>query len=207
MAKAPASVTSQSSVSSSKEWYNNHLSVGLVLGNASELKGANVKFAGANGSGDLSTSNGMAFSGEYRDVVNEKWNWTAGLNYFQKRDIDKFKGNLGGTPITVTGGSKPSFQPWVISGGAQYKINDKMYVPMGLNYTLINQTEKGGLNSFDLSPQFGYQAGIGGVLEKKIQLELMYQRVNYGLSAKVGDLKFDGDIRMEGFNLQGRYMF
>lgn len=196
------------STTEGREWYRGKFSFGPVMSNSTVLKDVNLKEnRQKTGSGELTTDTGFALMGEYADRLAPRWNWTTALTVYSERTINSYKGTRNGFSGTEKIGDKPTFQSWVVSGGAQYKVNDMVYVPVALNLPILNLTKNGDMDGFAVRPQLGYQFGIGGLLQKTVALELMYQSLRYGIDGEYQGIDVEGDARMEGFNIQARYLF
>lgn len=203
---ANTTTTTRASVQSN-EWYNNHVSVGAFFSNASELKGANASLVGSNEKGigaDFATSSGLGLNAAYTDDIDAQFAWFAGLQLYTQKSLDSLK--LQGTNLKLT--NSPSFQPLVVYGGAAFKVNDSVYIPFALNATLLNAQQKGDFESFSMTPKIGLQLGVGAKLEKQFALEMNYQAINYELDSKFNkNVQIKGDLKLEGVNLSGRYIF
>ena len=208
--KASATNTSSTSLSTpsyGNSWYSNHVSVGAVLSNASELTGVDVSGGGTSGRVDLRSDSPMGIQAEYKYDVIPQLGLFANLSIYKNRDLSSIKGTVSGARINGLFNSPPSYQPWVLAAGAQYNFNDFVYFPFALNTTPVNFTKNGFFDSMSMSPRLGYQLGIGGLIEKTVAVELQYQSVRYAFDARKGDIKFNGEVHNDGLNLEGRYTF
>lgn len=212
MASGTSSI-SKSEASSSFGWMKDKLSVGLIISTASEIDGASLqntqtkeKLANI----DFTSSTGYAVNSAYTSYLNPQFDWYAGVQIYGTRALDKFTIKSGSTKFSDSYRAKPTFQPWIAYGGVNFKANDTVYIPMGFNLTVLNAIQKGSLKSFSMDPAIGLQIGVGAKIEKRVALELMYQRTRYALNAEWEDNapgKITGDVNMDGLNLTGRYIF
>ena len=218
--KRPASVkaasttntssTSLSTASYGNAWYSNHVSVGAVLSNASDLTGIDVSgYNGGTATGrvDLRSDNPFGIQAEYKRDMIPAVSWFTNLSVYKNRDLSSVKGTVSGERTNGLFTSPPSYQPWILAAGAQYNFNDFVYFPAAVNYTALNFTKNGFFDDMSMSPRLGFQLGIGGVIEKTVAIELEYQSVRYAFDARQGHLKFNGEVHNDGLNLQGRYTF
>ncbi len=190
------------------EWYTGHVSVATILSNEMTLKNVDVSSNGkVIGAGEFGTTQTMGLMAQYQDEWKGPWNWNMGVTYLRERDLDSFRGTLSGRTQRTKLQNNPSFAAFVGQVGASYRWNKNLYSPLALNYTLVNNTSSGSLNTLTMNPQLGHQFGIGYQVERNWSAELMFQKVAYSMEAKLGATKLGGDVYTEGLNLQGRYLF
>ena len=202
---APEATSSASmqTVAATPELTAGHLSVGPVLTSSSTLEGATIKTGTGRSSADLNTDFGLGVTGRYQSELTRTLDWDVALTLYNSRDIDGLTSKIA----KGTFNSKPSYMPLIVSGGVQYRFNNRVYAPVGLNYSIYNNTGKGDFDSMSMDPRFGFQFGLGARVERNFAVEMTYQRVAYYLDAKKGSTKVDGEVHNEGFNLQGLYIF
>ncbi len=209
---AAATTTPQVALISNKTaWLKSHLSIAGFISSANAIKSTgNAKLTGdfntIKGDGEVATDSGMGIDARITDY---KWGniaWQAGLSLETSRELSG--GNIGSLRLSAQG-SKPSFRPVIASGGISYQLNETIYFPVALNYALYTMKTDGAAKDFTLTPQLGYQYGIGFHPKKlPIALELVQREVRYQMEIRGDNFKADfGDSVLAGYNIQGRYSF
>jgi len=209
-ARAAAGSSTASAPESHSDWYQNHVLVGLQFGQSSDLSGTQTSINGHNfGSTDLHTDTPIGLTARYMDTINSKWNWDAGATIYQSSEITGYS-----APAPIGHGnfsSKPNFMPVLATAGVEYKVNQVIYLPVGANYAIYNQTNKGDFDSMSMKPEIGYQLGAGARINRNFTAELLYQQVSYNFSASKSqdglDVNVDGQVQSQGMKLQGLYIF
>lgn len=190
-------------------WMVNHASVGFVLTTAHELKNMNFDAFGRHGAGTGDVDGGFGVTVQYKGAIVPQWNYAASLSALQSKEIGSFSGSIQDQHRNLAFDSKPSFQPWVLAANAEYRLNDAVYFPFGLNTSIYNETHTGDFETFSMEPQLGYQLGAGATVEKNFGIELVWQSLRYYVDGKAFDkhVSMEGYANLEGLNLQGRYTF
>ncbi len=154
-------------------------------------------------SGDIGTTSGLAVQVRYSDSISPvPWlGYYGALNIEANREINSFRSSNFGNP--------PSYQAWIAEGGAIFNINDKFYAPVGLNYTLLNFRKSGQFKDFAMTPDLGYQAGIGFRPTAHFSLELLQKEVRYdNIEVQVEGAKVSTyQNRLAGIEILGKYNF
>jgi hypothetical protein len=192
----------------SDNWVMKRLSVGGILAQADTFKGPDLKNAFINGrvvnaGADINSEAAKGLMVQLTEF--SKWSgfgWYTALSMETSREFSSFK--AGG--VTGTFADKPRHMPWMVYGGGNYKFNQAFYLMGGLNYTIYSEKKAGGLDSFDMTPEFGYQFGAG-VNFKKVSIEIAQREAVYNMTAKSGNAKLEGRTTLSGLNLQARYNF
>jgi hypothetical protein len=214
--QSPAPVVSSRTRSNTQDnlaWLKARSTVGGFISNASDLsaEGASLRVAQGGqvfrGSGSLSTESALGVAAQMIDMRSENWGWFAGASIEQSRQIYSGNLNLGDLRLQGPFTNKPRFLPLIISGGAVYKFNSKVYVSGGLNYTVFKDFGGGDLGGASMNSKFGYQYGVGFKPLPRVSLEIMQRDVRFDLDGTLqGNSKVQiDDLRLVGFNLIGRY--
>lgn len=179
------------------------LSVGAILSQADTFKGATVTNGSYKADADINSSSSLGLVAQLTEFA--KWNkigWFAAMSVEQTRELSSIK--VEGNNMSIA--QKPSFRPWIASGGANYEFNSNFYGFAGLNYTLYTEKNSGLFGSYEMFPQLGYQYGVGGKIQQ-VSVEIAMREVAYDMSLRKGDLKVEGHSTLAGLNLQARYNF
>jgi hypothetical protein len=213
VAPAPA-VTSRTRSNSNDtwSWIKARSTAGAFISSASDLSadGASLRIAQGGrvfkGSGNLSTESSIGVAAQLVEMKSETLGWFAGASIEQSRQISSGNLNLGDARIQGPFNNKPRFLPLIVSGGALYRFNSKVYVSGGLNYTIFKDFGGGDLASASMDSKIGFQYGVGFKPVPRLSLELMQRDVRYSLDGTLqGNKVVIDDLRLVGFNIIGRY--
>lgn len=192
------------------------LSAGLQISTASVVSAEDISFqftGGKNSGGlDFNTSAALVVTAQYQQALplpSARWSidWLAGLSVEGTRSFDSVSGSLASRLTDA-----PSIQPWVVNGGLAYRVNQKLSVPVSLNYTLLNFSRSGLFKEFTVSPELGYQLGVLIEPNPRIAFEIMTKETRYRAYARGGEgaasYTLDtGVLRLNGLTIAGRYIF
>lgn len=204
-----ASTMKASSVAKRPNWYQSRLQVGGLISTATDLQDVQAKNGAGTkiGGGDFVSGSSMGVTAVYMADLDVSFAWYTGLTFYNQKNIEKYSGSLNGVNGSFEANNDPTYQPMILTGGIAFKFNDQLYMPIGLNTTIVNFMQKGGFSKFEMTPALGLQFGLGAKLNPNFTAEINYQTVNYALDAEYRNVKFGGDVRMAGFLVGGRYIF
>lgn len=126
-----------------------------------------------------------------------------GGTYEMGRNLNSYK--IGATTSTFEGG-KPEVQMWTAFSNLNAFLTQQFGVFGGVNY---NFPQVSRLNGGSFKGNLGFQAGATFVLSRNFALDGQYRFINMQGSAKNDQgITVDYDkVKMQGFTLDGRYMF
>lgn len=197
------------------------LRFGVGISQASSLEGASVVSNGQTiASLDLSSGSVAALDIKWAQSLYQgpgltKFNWYTSLTVERERSIGWASGKtlLGannGQAFSLKFDSvKPTYQSNILSAGIEWTPKEILYFPMGLTLPVLTRSSVAN-GTFNLDPKIGVQIGIGGRLNEKFELELVYRRVSYGIDIKEKGNQtdsFTGTVLSSGTNLTARYVF
>lgn len=181
-------------------WMKPRFSVSAYLATPTSIEG-DYKAGSQRGAATLSTNAAMGLQAQLADYNKfDKWGVFTNLSWEQERSITN--ANLKGVGAANNIGA--SLNTFVLGAGLIYSINDKISIPMGLNYPVMMDTGKGKLSKFEMNPQMGMQFGAAMRFNSNYSAEVMWRKLSFSGNAGGADLS---DLKVEGLNLQGRYYF
>jgi hypothetical protein len=196
----------ESIISSTWSWMKPRLSLGAYFVSANTFKGSFSSSANS-GSVELNSNSGIGFHAQISE--RQKWNswgYFSGLSYESEKTITTLQ--LNSKNVSGTGQIDTKMKTFILSGGAHYSVTDRIFFPMGLNLPIFTQTSKGLLDKFEMSPQIGFQAGVGFLVKENILAELLWRRLVFsGKAGNSGDEIEIQNLRLEGINVQASYRF
>lgn len=126
----------------------------------------------------------------------------AGGSYEASRVLSNFK---TGGQTTNFPGAKPEVQLWTGYGQARAYLTPELSVYGGGNYN-IPQTRN--INGGNFRGQFGYQLGGSYAINSTLNVDGEYRTLNFkGSEDNQGVVTTFDNIRLQGFNVRGRYSF
>ena len=164
---------------------------------------------------DFSTNSALAVTAQYENSlpfqlpnnsvgkILSNVKWIAGGTIENTREFESISGVARGNFE-----AKPSMQPWIAHGGATYAVNDKVSIPVALNYTVFNSVKSGSFKEFSMTPDLGYQLGVAFQPNPNLQIEILNRETRYFASGKGEGFQADfGQVRLNGLAVAGRYVF
>jgi len=191
------------------EMIRGRLSVGGSLNTASILAADDISlnFNGGKVKGgmDFNTASALAVTAQYAAPLRGlPVDATVGMTAENTREIESTSG-----AVTGNFSNQPTFQPWILNAGAAYQVNEKVSIPVNLNYTLLNFVRSGDVfKELTMAPQVGYQFGVNVKLAPQLVAEVLQREVRYNVSGKGDGFRFEsGTTKMAGLNISVRYLF
>lgn len=126
----------------------------------------------------------------------------AGGSYEASRVLSSRK--IGAQTVNLTG-AKPEIQLWTAYGQARAYLTPELSVFGGGNYN-IPQTKN--ITGGNFRGQFGYQLGGSYAVNSQLSVDGEYRTLNLkGSAEQQGVVTNYDNIRLQGFNVRGRYSF
>jgi hypothetical protein len=181
------------------------VSLGYHMGGDATFKEVNYKstLAGTfKTSATYDVGPAIELSGGILYMSPQSWGFLSNLVYQMNRDIKSV--NVGGSKVT----SKSSLQLLLIEAGGLYRW-DEIYLPFGFNYSLAKyNAESSESGKTEVLGGVGVQSGVGYILNKHIQIELLWKMIGIQSKTVVGTDTIElGNGYLRAINLKVGYVW